>query len=194
MNYGELKAHIRDLGFSDDNEITEFGEVITNSINRAIEEINLSVAPIVDTVIIEQTGDTDGLIYYDIAEKAELEDKIFLEFADVPVMIGDTTYKRFNDFEIENESTLVIDGNVEGKLKVFYKKAHKPISEATADTTEIELPRKAHHMLPYLAGYYIWYEDEQVKAVNCYNRFEMFKGEYLSKKSQPKIKILSGGI
>lgn len=194
MNYGELKGQIRDLGFSDDNEITEFGDVIVNNINRAIEEINLTVAPIVDTVTIVQTGDTDGLIYYDIAEQVKEENKVFLEFADVPVMFGDKTYKRFNDFDIENESTLVIDGNTIGKLKVFYKKAHSPITSETPDTAEIELPRKAHHLLPYLAGYYIWYEDEQVKAVNCFNRYEILRDKYLSKKEQPKMKILAGGI
>ena len=53
MNYGELKDQIRDMGFSDDAEIEEFGELIPNSINRAIEEINLNVAPIIETYEIE---------------------------------------------------------------------------------------------------------------------------------------------
>ena len=61
MNYGELKDQIRDMGFSDDAEIEEFGELIPNSINRAIEEINLNVAPIIETYEIEQDGTGKGL-------------------------------------------------------------------------------------------------------------------------------------
>ena len=196
MNYGDLKDQIRDMGFSDDAEIEEFGELIPNSINRAIEEINLNVAPIIETYEIEQDGTGKGLFFYDIESltRDDNEEITFLDFADTPVMVGDDVYQTFNDFEIENEKIMVLDGALEGTFRVFYKKKHTPITTKTPDTTEIELPLKAQHMIPYLAAYYIWLEDEQTKAVYYYNRYEQLLQEYQAKKEKPRARIASGGI
>lgn len=196
MNYGELKDQIRDMGFSDDAEIEEFGDLIPNSINRAIEEINLNVAPIVGIYEIEQDGTGDGLFFYDIESLTKDDDGnvTFLDFADIPVMVGTEVYQKFNDFEIENEKVIVMDGELEGTFRVFYKKKHVPITVDTPDTTKIELPLKAQHMLPYLAAYYIWLEDEQTKAVYYYNRYEQLLQEYQAKKEKPRARIASGGI
>ena len=196
MNYGELKDQIRDMGFSDDAEIEEFGELISNSINRAIEEINLNVAPIIGIYEIEQDGTDTGLVYYDIESLTKDDDGniTFLDFADTPVMVGTDVYQRFNDFEIENEKIIVMDGELEGTFRVFYKKKHTPVTVDTLDTTKIELPLKAQHMLPYLAAYYIWLEDEQTKAVYYYNRYEGLLQEYQTEKEKPRARIVSGGI
>lgn len=196
MNYGELKEQIRDMGFSDDAEIEEFGELIPNSINRAIEEINLNVAPIIGIYEIEQDGTDTGLFFYDIESLTQDDDGniTFLDFADTPVMVGTDVYQKFNDFEIENENTIVMDGALEGTFRVFYKKKHTPVTVETSDTTKIELPLKAQHMLPYLAAYYIWLEDEQTKAVYYYNRYEELLQEYQTEKEKPRARIVSGGI
>ena len=196
MNYGELKEQIRDMGFSDDAEIEEFSELVPNSINRAIEEINLNVAPIIGVYEIEQDGTDTGLLFYDIESLTQDDDGniTFLDFADTPVMVGTDVYQKFNDFEIENENTIVMDGALEGTFRVFYKKKHTPITADTPDTTKIELPLKAQHMLPYLAAYYIWLEDEQTKAVYYYNRYEGLLQEYQAEKEKPRARIVSGGI
>ena len=62
MNYGELKAQIRDLGFAEDAEIDEFDEVVPNAINRAITEINLIVTPNIGTYKFEQDGKESDLL------------------------------------------------------------------------------------------------------------------------------------
>lgn len=196
MNYGKLKAQIRDMGFSDDAEIEEFAELIPNSINRAIEEININVAPIIDAYEIEQDGTGQGLFFYDIESltKDDTGKITFLDFADTPVMVGTDVYQKFNDFEIENGKIIIIDGAHQGIFRVFYKKRHTPITTETLDETELELPLKAQHMLPYLAAYYIWLEDEQTKAVYYYNQYEALLQEYQAKKEKPRARILSGGI
>lgn len=196
MNYGELKGHIRDMGFSDDAEIEEFADIIPNSVNRAIEEINLNVAHIVGVYNIEQDGSNESVVYYDIEELTKNDDGsvVFLDFADIPVMVGDGQYKRYNDFEIENGKVIVMDGTVLGTFKVFYKKKHTPITVDTENTTRIELPLKVHHMLPYLTAYYVWLEDEQAKAVYYYNRYESLLQEFRENESHPRARIVSGGI
>jgi hypothetical protein len=194
MNYGELKEQIRDLGFAEDEEINEFEDIIPNSINRAITEINLNVSPIVGTYIIEQEN-MNGIIYYDIEELTRENDRnVFLEFADTPVMIGDGIYEKYNNFDIENGKILVMDGSVAGKFKVFYKKAHTPFTIETPDEREIPLPLKVHYLLPLLSSYYIWLEDEKAKAVDYYNQYDKLVQEMVTKKQLPRAKILSGGI
>ena len=195
MNYGQLKTELVNLGFADMDELNEFGGVVPDAINRAITEINLTVTPIIGTYQIIQDGTEDDILYYDMTELTKENGMVkFLEFADIPVKIGTDVYKKFNNFDIENDSTLVIDGNISGNFKVFYKKAHDPISLETADDQEIELPLKAHILLPLLSAYYVWLEDEKSKAVDYYNQYEKLSQSILSERIKPRMTILSGGI
>jgi hypothetical protein len=190
MNYGELVQQIQDLGFSDESEIEDFGTIIPNCINRAVQEINLTVSPILATYEFEQDGTETDLLYYDINElTAEDGNPVFLEFADNPVMYGDTYYKKFTDFDIENNTTLVIDGSTSGKFKVFYKKAHTPFTVDTEDNAEIELPLRVHHLLPLLASYYVWLDDDQTKSVYYYNRYEALVTALQENDEKPRVKI-----
>lgn len=196
MNYGELKAQIRDLGFAEDAEIDEFDEVVPNAINRAITEINLIVTPNVGTYKFEQDGTESDLLYYDMEELTADESGTvrFLEFADTPVMVGPTVYKQYNDFEVENDKVLIMDGSVKGSFKVFYKRAHTPFTLDSEDSAPIELPLKVHHLVPLLASYYIWMEDENAKAVAYYNQYERLVQEIKMAAEKPRARIMSGGI
>ena len=118
----------------------------------------------------------------------------FLEFADTPVMVGPTVYKQYNDFEIENDKVLIMDGSVKGSFKVFYKRAHTPFTLDSEDSAPIELPLKVHHLVPLLASYYIWMEDENAKAVAYYNQYERLVQEIKMGAEKPRARIMSGGI
>lgn len=195
MNYGQLKTELVNLGFADMDELEEFGGVVPDAINRAITEINLTVAPIIGTYQITQDGKEDDILYYDMIELTKENDKVkFLEFADTPVRVGTDVYRKFNNFEIENGNTLIIDGNISGDFRVFYKKAHTPIEVGTPENTEIELPLKAHILLPLLSAYYVWLEDEKSKAVDYYNQYEKLSQSIVVNDQKPRMAILSGGI
>ena len=195
MNYGELKSELAGLGFADDSEIEEFGKIVPDSLNRAITEINLTVAPIVGTYQIIQDGTQEEILYYDMIELTRENDVVkFLEFADIPVKIGTDVYRKFNNFEIENGSTLVMDGSIKGNFKVFYKKAHTPFTTETDDAAEIELPLKTHVLVPLLTAYYVWLEDEKSKAVDYYNQYEKLSQSIIAKSTQPRATIMHGGI
>lgn len=195
MNYGQLKAELAGLGFSDLTEIEEFGQIVPNSLNRAITEINMTVCPIIVTYEFEQDGTEDEILYYNMTQLTKKDGVVkFLEFADTPVMIGTDVYKKFNDFDIENGDTLVMDGNIEGEFKVFYKKAHTPFTLETDDAVEIELPLKAHHLVPLLTAYYVWLEDEKSKAVDYYNQYEKLSQSIIGDSQRPRMRILSGGM
>ena len=195
MNYGELKQELVNFGFSDMDELDEFAEIVPYAINRAITEINLNVCPIIGTYELTQDGTEDALLYYDIEELTKEDDTVkFLEFADTPVMVGTTYFKKFNNFEIENEKILVIDGSIEGNFKVYYKKAHTPFDVDSDDEDKVELPLKAHYLVPLLAAYYVWIEDEKTLAVDYYNQYERLADELTANRSRVKGTIISGGI
>lgn len=195
MKYEQLKRELINLGFADEAELEEFGTIVTDAINRAITEINLTVAPIIGTYEIEQDGTEEDILYYDMPSLTKRNGVVnFLEFADTPVKIGTDVYRKFSDYEIENGDTLVLDGRVAGTFKVFYKKAHTPITGETPNDTELELPLKAHVLVPLLAAYYVWLEDEKSKAVDYYNQYEKLSQHILSESRKPRMTILSGGI
>lgn len=195
MKYEQLKRELINLGFADESELEEFGTIVTDAINRAITEINLTVAPIIGTYEIEQDGTDEDIMYYNMPSLTQNNGVVdFLEFADTPVKIGTGVYRKFSDYEIESGNTLVIDGRLVGTFKVFYKKAHTPITEETPNDTELELPLKAHVLVPLLAAYYVWLEDEKSKAVDYYNQYEKLSQHILSESHKPRMTILSGGI
>lgn len=193
MNYGQLKTELVGLGFSDAEELVEFGQVVPDAVNRAITEINLTIAPIIGTYEIEQDGTEEDVLYYEMPQLTKKNGVVnFLDFADTPVKYGTDVYRKFNNYEIENGDTLVIDGRIEGSFRVFYKKAHTPVTLETTDDTEIELPLKAHILVPLLAAYYVWLEDEKSKAVDYYNQYETLSQSITFER--PRMTILSGGI
>lgn len=194
MNYGQLKTELVGLGFADVEELTEFGQIVPDAVNRAITEINLTISPIIGTCEFEQDG-TEDILYYDMTELTKENGEVkFLGFADTPVMTGVGVYKKFNNFKIENGSTLVMDGSFKGKFKVFYKKAHTPITLETANDVVFELPLKTHILIPLLTAYYVWLEDEKSKAVDYYNQYEKLSQSIAIDEQKPRMTILSGGI
>ena len=140
-------------------------------------------------------GTDNELLYYDMEELTKENDVVkFLEFADTPVMYGTDVYKKFADYEIERDTILIIDGSTSGKFKVFYKRAHDPFTTDSDDSVELPLPLKAHHLVPLLASYYIWLEDEKAKAVDYYNQYEKLSQKLTEGRTDNRIRILSGGI
>lgn len=212
MIYQELINNIRDLGFSDDAEMEEFGELVPNSINRAITEINLEVAPIIERYEFEITDEDEGFMYITMPDI----DENFLDFADTPILYATTEYekgeaketshyKRFNDFEIEANDTIVIDvdsmkltSNKDEEvdsaisIRVFYKAQHTRY-DGTQLAEDLPLPLKVHHLVPLLASYYIWLEDEPTKAAQYYNLYEQKKADFTIN-AKPRMRVLSGGI
>ena len=194
MNYGELKTNLKALAFEDDETITEYEEndVIPTSINRAIRFISEEVMPIVKTYEIEQDGEDDGVNLYDFSSLT----KDFLAFDAHPVRIDDgDKYQPFGDYTIESDDTLVVPGNVSGTFKVFYKAQHTPyVAGGSMDEIEIPLKPRLHHLVPLLAAYYVWQDDDPTKAALWRNEYETAANFITSSANAPRARLLEGGI
>ena len=199
MTYQELINEIRDLGFSDDSEIEEFAEagLLYSAINRAITRINLELYPIIEKYEFDISDDDTGYLYITMTDI----DDLFLDFADTPVLLerdGADFYTKFADYEIEADNTLVINADKnKGSFRVFYKVAHDTFTGKTSQLKEdLPLQLKVHHLVPLLASYYVWNEDEPTKAAQYLNLFESEKAELkeqaLARKF--KVRVVSGGL
>lgn len=196
MTYQDIINNIRDLGFSDDEEMAEFGDVVPNAINLAITKLNLSYAPIISKYEIELDDTDEGNLYLVMPEI----DQNFLDFSDTPVMFERNDkdyYVSFSNYFIESGDTMVINAdNARGSFRIFYKSAHTPFTGTEEQLSQAcPLPLKAHHLVPLLAAYYVWLEDEPSKAAQYYNQFETEANEMVNNsESTIRVQVLNGGI
>lgn len=196
MNYGELKTNIKALAFEEEDTIDEYieNDVIPTAINRAISMIGNDIAPIIKSLEISQDGTDTEYLFYDFTALA----KDFLAFDAHPVRIDDgDVYKTFGDFEIERGDTLVLDGSISGTFKVFYKAEHTPyVADGTMDSMQIPLKKKVHYLVPLLAAYYVWLDDDATKATQYFNMYEQDAAVILQDEKKPGMRIATewGGI
>lgn len=188
MDYGTLKQNIIDLGFSDEDELEEFGALVPNSINRAITDISMSVSPIISHIDVtpKELSGEDELI--EIVMPGD-----FMKFTDIPVKrnLSKGVYKRFNDFEIENGNTVIMSGSIEGTYRIFYVSDHTPFTLDTEDTAVIPLPLKVHYLLPLLSSYYIWLDDDMTKAQEYYARYQQAIQAMNAENVKPKGRVIT---
>jgi hypothetical protein len=224
MTYQELIANIRDLGFSDDDEVTEFGELVPNSINRAITEIATDMSaetPHSGTYEFTLTPDDTGTVYIDMTDDivvpgGEGEPDVtiptyFIGFADTAMMFkqryfdedgqsdpekDQQFFSKFSDYDVMNHNTVILDADkYNGDFKILYKKAHTPFTGSSEElASDLPLPLKVHHLVPLLSAYYIWLEDEPSKAAQYYNLYEQKLTAIRDADNQPKLRILDGGL
>ena len=194
MNYGELKTNLKALAFEEDETIEEYedNDVIPTAINRAISMIANDVIPITKTYEISQDGTDNDIQFYDFSRLV----RDFLTFDTHPVRIDDgDVFRNFGEYDIEGNDTLVMPGNVSGTFRIYYKASHTPyVAGASMDSVQIPLKPLVHHLVPLLAAYFVWLDDDPTKAAQYYNMYETEAAQILSVRNTPRGTILEGGI
>ena len=195
MNLSEIKQNLISLGFGEESDIEEYDALgyVNDSINRAISIIGNTFPYIAKTEVTFSNEDS-GIAYVDMSENVG-----FLDFAtETPVMYekaGENIFKRFNDYDIEMDTIVVIDStNLNGSIRIYYEKQCTQITDKTQADFVPEIPLKVHHLIPLLAAYYLWLDDDQVKATQYYNMYENELSMLLQKAQRPRMRILDGGL
>lgn len=195
MNYGEAIKEIKALAFEEDDTIEEYKEndVIPSSINRAISMVGRKILPIVKKYEISQDGTDTEYQYYDMSSLTKGK---FLGFDNTPVRIDDgDVYEIFSDYRIESFSTLVISGEIEGTFDVFYKSAHTPyVADGSMESVEIPLQPVVHHLVPLLASYFVWLDDDKEKATQYYNLYETEANEMTGMVNPTRVEITGDSL
>ena len=192
MNYGQIKQNLISLGFAEESDYEEFEELgyTYDAINRAISQIGNQFPQVAKYEFEVDESDT-GILYIDMTDRAG-----FLELAtETPVVFeanGDEIFRKFGDYYIEMGHTIVMKADdYAGSFRVYYDKACTTITSATPDSFVPEIPDRVHHLIPLLAAYYLWLDDEERKATQYYNMYETELALILQKQNAPRMRVVT---
>lgn len=197
MNYGEIKQNIISLGFAEQGDYDEYEELgyTYDSINRAIQTIAVTF-PFVAKYEFEIDAEDTDVRYIDMTSV----DEGFIDFGETPVLFeknGEDVFRKFGEYQIEMGHNIVIEEkNVDGSIRIYYKKQPTVIDSETEDTFVPEIPLKVHHLIPLIASYYLWLDDDAAKATQYYNMYETALAAELQNETAPKGRIATewGGL
>jgi len=197
MNYGEIKHNIISLGFAEESDYLEYEELgyTYDAINRAMDVIR-GKFPYISTYEFEIDEDETDFINIDLNTLPG-----FLQLAkDTPVMFekdGKDMFQDFGDYKIKSGHRISIDpAGHAGSIRIYYNRECTRVDENTEDTFVPELPLKVHHLIPLLASYYLWLDDDVAKASQYYNMYETEESVVLQDDLKPSMGIVTewGGI
>ena len=189
MNYGQIKQNLISLGFAEESDYREFEDLgyTHDAINRAIAQIQNQFPQVAKYEFDVDESDT-GILYIDMTDRQG-----FLSLAETPVVFeadGEEVFRKFNDYYIEMEHNIVMKVNdYNGSFRIYYNKACTEVTPTTQNSFVPELPTKAHHLIPLLAAYYLWLDDDERKAVQYYNMYETELSLLLQKENMPRMRV-----
>lgn len=132
-------------------------------------------------------------VYYDFKEITKEDGKIVFDgFADEMVRDDNADIKPISDFKVMGRDTLVLNGFEKCQFSVYYKKKPTTIAESTPDDFEMELDNNIQVLLPVLASFYVWNDDNLQRATQYYNDYEAMRNMILGKE-QKVIAVVNGG-
>lgn len=191
MNYGQIKQNLISLGFAEESDYQEFEDLgyTYDCINRAIDQIE-SQFPYIAKYEFEIDESDTGILYIDMTDRQG-----FLGLAETPVVFevdGEETFRKFGDYQIEMGHTIVIKvDDYAGMFRIYYNKQCTDITATTSDAFVPELPNKVHHLIPLLAAYYLWLDDDAAKAAQYYNMYETELALIMQKENAPRMRVVT---
>lgn len=94
-------------------------------------------------------------------------------YGKISVFYGDGRGKTvLKNYSIDEENILAVPEENPFELTVCYKSGFKPFDADTDDDREIPLDSVTAPLLPLLASYYVWLDDEKARAQEYYNQYE----------------------
>lgn len=100
-----------------------------------------------------------------------------------------------------NLSVTTINDIVVSRLQGYFKSQDEkwvmptitPFTSETPDDFELEIPKITHKLVPYLASYHVWLDDDERKAVYYYNMYESLKDEIIGEYTRAMKATIVGG-
>lgn len=84
--------------------------------------------------------------------------------------------------------------NFKGTIVVECELIPPKITRDTPNETEIPLDNDLHVLIPLLASYYIWLDDEERKAVMYFNKYEELRDKILENSKSKPLGYIGGGF
>lgn len=193
MLLSEAKEQILSLGFEDTSvlEDTNYQKVFRDGINKALTFINVEFP-----LIGEYTHSLDGT-------GVDLDEIDFADFSDFDVLLNATIKEEvggryqirpFADFELVQDTKVFVSQTNNGEITFYYRQRPTFITTSTTDGTTLTIHYKAEQLLPLLACYYIWNDDDPEKASKWRNEYEDMKSIILRTTQRPIPLTFTGGF
>lgn len=192
MLLSEVKNQILSLGFEDVTVLsgTDYQGYFRDGINKALTFISADF-PVVGRYEVTVTG-SDEIEEFDLADNTDfaslIEAKIKKEVEGVIRLMP------FSDFQLVQDSIVYVSAGVEGDITFYYRTRPTLITTSTPDNTVMTVNYKAEQLLPLLASYYIWNDDDPEKAAKWMNEYEDKKNLILARTPRFKTLTFTGGI
>lgn len=175
--WGEIKAEILNLGFEREDVFEKYRERFFDAVNRASVFIACTVCPNIETLKIAKE-EFENTFIFNIKERCEN----FHDFLTPACTYKDMTPAKCR---ILPDKRLYIEDSED--ITVWYSRLPERVDENTDDSKEIDLEYTAALLLPLLACFYIWQEDDERKAVIYRNDYELLKKELFKNNTKAYI-------
>ncbi len=174
MTWKELQREITDLGFEKADALERNKNIIRLAVNRALTVLASSFRG----VRVCEEVDFDGETVPNLKET----DSLFLRYAS-PCL----TDKDFYAIPCRLSPLGFILTDHIGSAIVNYERGYEKIAADDADSKEIPLDEESACLLPLLASFYVWQDDDERKAVRYRNDYESLKAQFLSRELQKPV-------
>lgn len=178
MNLKYIKSEIYNLGFSTEDDVDI--SIVLQAINRAVDTISNTVRPILALHKIPKE-EQPKLKLFDFREIAEKAGNTFLSFGDIFELTEDG-YMPVANHSVINRHLLQIVTDKD--YLVYYKRLYTPVDEDTDDSFEFELDADLHVLIPLLAAFYVWQDDEERKADKLFNDYETKRNDIVARETR----------
>ncbi len=150
---------------------------------------SLGIYSSINSLALEDIHLNSQYISYDFKDY----DEDFYNFKELGYRDNSGVYKAINDYYIDSETILNIPRTPQGEYIVKYRKLPKKFTQYTEDTENIQLDSWARVLLPLLASYYIWIDDDATKASIYRNEYEAIRNSIIIRQPKQVATILGGG-
>lgn len=116
------------------------------------------------------------------------EDSALIEYQEVIINACNLSVSTINDTVVAR-----LEGYFKSQDEEWVKPTITPFTETTVDDFVIEMPELVHKLIPYLAAYHIWLDDDERKAVYYYNIYNDLRDEIINEYTRARTAQIVGG-
>ena len=180
--WGEIKSEIINLGYEQPGAYAENPQSCIEAVNRAMTIIAAFVRPVLGHYVID-LEDTGAEQRFDIrALTAQDGEPVFLGYADhYPVALRNP--RRAADYLLDNDDALLLQPGQSGPVDVWFRRAPRRVTDQTPDGYELEFEADAAELIPLLASFYLWQDEDERKAVRYRDDYEDPEAQLLASRA-----------
>lgn len=194
MTFGELKDEIFALNWESVGGYNGDKGLICFAVNRAVSVISSEVSPILGELVISQVEapDKGSYVRYKLKELTSEDganrfrslEEVYWGTADELPPLGGV--------KLEKGSVLCVPRSYKGEIRVVYRRSYTPVTLDTQDSFELELDEEVCVLIPLLAAYFVWLDDDRSRAQEYYNQYEMRRDRLSLRSKGPVANIVVG--